>query len=266
MERPSAFFQHDKAATAALRQFVSSASFQTPSVTNISAWADHAPFAFWLVSAARPECVVELGVYHGFSYLVLCQAAAALDRPPRCFGVDNWVGDEHSGFYGDDVYHRLKNYHDARYYGFSELIRASFDDALPSVPDGSIDLLHIDGRHFYEDVKQDFEAWGPKLSDRAVVLFHDTNVRERDFGVWKLWEQLSCQFPAMEFLHGYGLGVLGYGSSLPDPLLQLFAAAKDEELVHAIRGVYARLGAISKERVRFLIEADEHAGWRESGG
>jgi hypothetical protein len=210
--------------------------------------------------------VVELGVYHGFSYLVLCQAAADLDRPPRCFGVDNWLGDEHAGFYGDEVYHRLKDYHDARYCSFSQLVRADFDDALLNVPDGSIDLLHIDGRHFYEDVKQDFEAWCPKLSDRAVVLFHDTNVRERDFGVWKLWEQLSSQFPAMEFLHGYGLGVLGYGSSPPEPLLRLFAAAKDEEIARAIRSVYARLGAINKERVRFLLEANVNEGWHKGSG
>ena len=49
-------------------------------------------------------------------------------------------------------------------------VRCTFAEALQHFPDGSVDLLHIDGRHFYEDVKEDYESWLPKLSDRAVVL------------------------------------------------------------------------------------------------
>ena len=68
-----------------------------------------------------------------------------------------------------------------RYSGFAQLVRSTFDDALPYFEDGSVDLLHIDGRHFYEDVKHDFDFWLPKLSDRGIVLLHDTDVRERSF-------------------------------------------------------------------------------------
>ena len=75
-------------------------------------------------------------------------------------------------------------------------MRSTFDDALKHFSDGSIDLLHIDGRHFYDDVKHDYESWRPKLSQRAIVVFHDINVRERDFGVFRLWEELRDKYPA----------------------------------------------------------------------
>src|SRR4051794_12616249 len=93
--------------TDALDQFVSVASFQPVDKITESAWAEHTPFAFWLVDALKPRCLVELGVFHGFSYLVMCQAASRLSPRARCYGVDNWTGDDHVGFYGEEVFQTL---------------------------------------------------------------------------------------------------------------------------------------------------------------
>ena len=212
-----------------------------------SGWLQHAPFAFWLTQAARPRSLVELGVYRGFSYLAFCQAVHELGLNTNCYGVDTWEGDEHAGFYGPEVLLRLKDYHDSRYGGFSQLIQSTFADALDYFEDRSIDLLHIDGRHFYEDVRDDFEVWQAKLSKSAVVLLHDTNVREKDFGVWRLWQELASDYPSFEFKHGHGLGVLAVGKDIPAPLRPLFFGS--ETSCEKIRQFYARLGSTVAERL-----------------
>jgi glycosyltransferase involved in cell wall biosynthesis len=222
---------------------LSPASFWLPDWIGPSAWLEHGPFAFWVVEACRPRILVELGTHHGYSYLAFCQAVQRLGLDTRCFAVDLWQGDEHSGLYDDAVLEDLRRYHDPRFAVFSSLVRSTFDDAQPHFLDGSIDLLHIDGRHYYEDVQHDFETWLPKLSDRAVILFHDTNVRERGFGVFRLWAELIERYPHFEFVHGHGLGVLGIGATLPDPLLALFETTGDHAAALAVRECYARLGA-----------------------
>src|SRR5204862_7265540 len=107
----------------------------------------------------------ELGGWLGASLLAACEAAKAFESGTRCYGVDTWQGDGHAGFFdGDPVYRPLSAFA-AQHYPDAELIRATFDDALPRFADRSIDLLHIDGFHTYEAVAHDFHTWLPKLSE-----------------------------------------------------------------------------------------------------
>ncbi len=186
-------------------------------------WAGHLPFAAWIMVATRPRTLVELGVYSGISYLGFCQAAESFSVPVCAWGVDTWRGDAHAGHYGESVLNDLRARHDARYGRFSTLLQKTFDEALADVPDTSVDLLHIDGLHTYEAVRHDFEAWQGKLSDRAVVLFHDIEVRRDDFGVWRFWAEVRRRFASLEFEHSNGLGVLLVGPQAPT-ILQVLAA------------------------------------------
>jgi t-SNARE complex subunit (syntaxin) len=64
-------------------------------------------------------------------------------------------------------------------------------------------------------VRHDFESWLQKLSDRAVVIFHESIVREGDFGVWKLVEELKQGYRCFEFRHSNGLAVVEVGRDAP---------------------------------------------------
>lgn len=195
-----------------------------------SAWNGHVPIAHWLVAAARPDILVELGVDTGVSYSAFCEGVVRSGSSTRCFAVDWWRGDEHAGFYGENVYTDFKQFHDERYSNFSKLLRMTFDEASAHFVDRSIDLLHIDGLHTYEAVSHDFETWLPKLSPRGVAVFHDTQERREGFGVWRIWEEVRRRYPSFEFTHSHGLGILCVGEMPPPAVLSICETRDDREI------------------------------------
>jgi hypothetical protein len=205
------------------------------------AWAGHIPFGMFCIELLKPDQLVELGTHSGNSFNAFCQSVKRLGYPTRCYAVDTWEGDPQAGCYGPEILEALHNYQaQAGYTEFSTLLKTTFDDAAASFAAGSVDLLHIDGLHTYQAVRHDFETWLPKMSTRGVVLFHDTQVRKGDFGVWQLWQEVSSRYPSLEFTHSHGLGVLAIGSELPEPMRQLLGL--DGETRERFKSLLERLG------------------------
>lgn len=233
-------------------KFITPAALLEPQHFSVPApWAGHIPFASWLVAIQKPRVLVELGTYSGISYLSFCQAIQEQQLPTHAFAVDTWEGDAHAGAYDETIYQNIRRAHDPHYSAFSTLLRMTFDEALAHFADGSVDLLHIDGLHTYEAVKHDFETWLPKLSERGVVLFHDTNVYRDDFGVHRLWAELSTAYPYFHFLHSNGLGVLLVGTLQPAELVELCnPTIKDTQ--ERARTLFGTLGARLERRADVL--------------
>lgn len=251
MYKPLTTLERQNGAEMDRDKWMSNTSYWMPRHIVESAWLEHAPFAFWLVDAIRPRSIVELGTHNGFSYFTFCEAIRRLGLPTRAFALDSWEGDDQAGFYGHDVYDDVAAVNDSEYASFSTLLRGYFDDSLGSIADASVDLLHIDGRHGYEDVRHDFGAWLPKLTDRGVVIFHDTAEKQAGFGVWQFWAEVSEQYPSFEFVHGHGLGVLAVGSEAPTSIVEFINAATENPA--EVRSCYEELGAtISRQ---FELEA-----------
>jgi hypothetical protein len=188
-------------------------------------WVEHIPFVFYLVPKLKPSVIVELGTHSGNSFFAFCQAAKENNIAVKCYAVDTWRGDKHSGPYPEAIYTDVLKHKNEHYKDSAILLRMTFDEARNIFPDKSIDLLNIDGLHTYEAIQHDFENWLPKISDHGLVLIHDTRIKIRDFGVWKFWENISKQYPSFEFHYGCGLGILAIGNNVPQSILQFIQDA-----------------------------------------
>jgi len=212
-----------------------------PKYIKISAWLYHIPLAYLIINVLKPKIFVELGTHTGASYNAFCYAVKKLNLQTKCFAVDTWEGDPHSLKYSIDIYNELLDFNEKNYSNFSKLLKMTFQEAVYKFENKSIDLLHIDGYHTYEAVKSDFNTWLPKLSDRGVVLLHDTTVKERDFGVYKLYDELQAKYDSYNIKHGYGLGIILVGSKVEEEFKYLIDAFKNNFFYEKL---FYRLGEI----------------------
>lgn len=175
---------------------------------SLSPWGGHRNFAYDLVSYLKPDVVVELGSHLGGSLFAFCQSIKDNQFDTKIYGVDTWQGDEHAGYYGEEVYELVNRIIDQKYRGISiSLVRKYFDDAVSEFQDNSIDILHIDGLHTYDAVKNDYETWIPKLKENGIVLFHDV-AEDTGYGSAIYWKEISNYHPNLKFEHNWGLGIL----------------------------------------------------------
>lgn len=221
--------------------------YMPPSIRNLttkfmtfSTWVDHIAFGYDLVTALRPKLLVELGTQHGLSFFTFCQAMKENAVDGLCYAVDTFEGDAHTGGNDSEVFKAVESYNRLNYHGFAYLLPMYFNDALKHFTESTIDLLHIDGLHTYDAVKEDFTTWYPKVKPGGIVLFHDIRARLLDFGAWKYWDELEASHETFAFNHGFGLGVLrkpGGDRSQDSDLVQLLFS-KEPGAAEALRAFY----------------------------
>lgn len=224
-----------------IRSFTAPSSWEVEGLVP-SAWIEHLPFMFCLMMQVKPRRYVELGAHHGASFFAACQAACRLDVRSECIAIDTWQGDEHIGQYGETVFSQFVYILESKFGNVGRYIRNSFSNAAGQFAPGSIDLLHIDGTHTYEAVKNDFETWLPKLSSTGIIIFHDTHVTQDGFGVYRLWDELSKKYPSFCFEHGHGLGLIYAGSDQDSPELAFVRLLMREDIGAFMRQHFSALG------------------------
>jgi predicted O-methyltransferase YrrM len=205
-----------------------------------SPWSGHRNFAYDLIGYMKPKRIVELGTHYGCSFFAFLQACKDFGLSTETIAIDTWVGEEHAGFYSEEVFELVNKTIDAYYSGQNaRLLRKRFDEALQDVEDESVDILHIDGFHSYEAVSHDYESWLSRVASDGIVLFHDVSP-SCGYGSADFWSEIKASHPHFEFLdHSFGLGILfpkGDGAYNPisrylnGDLLRIYQLQADLEL------------------------------------
>ncbi|MCR8659820.1 class I SAM-dependent methyltransferase [Paenibacillus sp. T3-5-0-4] len=178
------------------------------SMLAVSPWAGHRNFAYDLINFMQPDVIVELGSHFGGSLFSFCQSVKDNKLNSKIIAIDTWEGDPQAGFYGDEVFTMVKTTANECFKSVDlKLDKRTFQAAVESMGDMSIDLLHIDGLHTYEAVSDDFKTWLPKLKENGIILFHDT-AAYTGYGSHVFWEEIKQFYPSFEFNHSWGLGIL----------------------------------------------------------
>ncbi|MGN1317735.1 MAG: class I SAM-dependent methyltransferase [Lachnospirales bacterium] len=176
-------------------------------------WSGHRNFVYDFMEFLNPKTVVELGSHYGCSAFTFAQAVKDFNLDTTMFFVDTWQGDDFTKKYDNDVYtvfsKTLKEF-----YGNQNInmLRMTFDDAVEKFDDKSVDLIHIDGSHYYDDVKRDFENWLPKVKDDGIIMLHDVScdiVLGDVMGSYKYWLELKEIYDyTFDFDFSWGLGII----------------------------------------------------------
>jgi beta-1,4-mannosyl-glycoprotein beta-1,4-N-acetylglucosaminyltransferase len=187
-------------------------------ISNItSAWTGHRDFAEWLVNHLKPDVIVDLGVDWGFSSFVFSKASIG-----KVYGIDLFTGDEHAG--ERNTYDFIKNTIEEYNIKNLEIIKGDFSEVSKTwnIP---IDILHIDGYHTYEAVKNDFTNWSKFVNYDGIILFHDTAIEH--FGIKDFFFKELYNGYILNFEHSAGLGIYTKNKKLYETILSNFSNVID---------------------------------------
>lgn len=188
-----------------------------------SSWKGHKDFSQWIVQKILPETIVDLGVDLGYSSF--CFSSQNIGK---IYGIDLFeVGEKEF----EMLFHSLNQEKVIEYkkrLNLSNLIllKSDFNKIVESWST-PIDILHIDGWHQYDVVKNDFEKWSKFVSDNGVILMHDTCVFDRDFGTHKFFDEIDL--PKINFKNSCGLGVVSKNIELLQEIYNTFFTVMDEK-------------------------------------
>ena len=197
-----------------------------------SAWIENHQFANWLTQRKKPAITVELGVDWGYSLFALSEF-----NPGNTFGVDLFTGDDHAGARDwSSQYKLVTDFIIENNLYRTHLIRGDFH-AVAAAWNLPIDLLHIDGLHTYDAVRNDWNSWAPKLTPTSVSIFHDTVSFE---GPRRLIQEIKDQTPSLcvgNFQNAAGLGLVTYDRELFDEIKQTYANFVELEAMVPLTGI-----------------------------
>ena len=147
----------------------------------IQGWFYHPEF-YQQVVATMPKVAtaVEIGAWRGRSTCCLASLIKQSGKFIKLYSVDTWNGSDeqtHRDIIEDmplDLFEDFKE--NVKMCDVEDVIipmKMTSVEASEEFEDGSVDFIMIDGAHDYESVKQDIEAWMPKLAKNGMIAGDD---------------------------------------------------------------------------------------------
>lgn len=130
---------------------------------------DHPKIMYGIIRAMKPDVVIEVGTYRGFSS---CYFAKALQEngKGKLYCIDNFSLTDHEHRYGSAKQHLIDNFTKAGVLDVVEILEGDSDEV--QWPD-KVDFAYVDGWHSYTICKRDFMmAW-----DRGAKVIGFDDVR-----------------------------------------------------------------------------------------
>jgi len=109
----------------------------------------------------NPKLIVELGVREGQSSRIFSLVNEKLNS--KVIGIDI-----------DTCYYSYV--YNGTFYKMNDI---EFGENYSKYSDSKIDILFIDTTHMYDHTTAEIATFFPLLQDKALVIFHDTNLREK---------------------------------------------------------------------------------------
>jgi predicted O-methyltransferase YrrM len=133
--------------------------------------------------AEHRKCIVEIGTAYGIGAMILSSHGSIVHT------IDNHT------FYLNNIAktegEKFKIIRDYLNFYSKGRIHTRYSDSVKAAElfeDESIDLLFIDGGHFYEQICEDYRVWFPKVEKDGVIIFHD--VSENTNQVLSFWNNI----------------------------------------------------------------------------
>lgn len=131
--------------------------------------------------AANDAVFVEIGCWKGKSSSYMAERIKDSGKKITFYCIDTWKGtvtENHHQQDPDVVNDRLMEvFHSnmSPFVGFYTAVQSTSLDAALRFEDNTVDFIYIDASHEYQDVKDDINAWLPKLKKGGIIAGDDYN-------------------------------------------------------------------------------------------
>ena len=162
------------------------------------------PLFFDIVVQEKPTLIVTLGLGDPQAHLAFCQAVTEQNLSSHCVAV--WRLRVGEAAIDDPAWQCAQKATGDFFATVSRLVEADALTSAADFADGSIDVLLIDDVDSGESLWRELEAWRPKLSDKALLLLHGTNL-DREDGPRRAWANFVKDKAVAYFGQGIGLSI-----------------------------------------------------------